>query len=273
MTRIVWALLLAVCTGLADAAERVVVLAPHLAELACAAGACDRLVGAVTYTDYPPQAAKLPRVGDAFAVNAEALLALHPDLVLAWTGGTPQETLERLSGLGLRVEPVAIRGLADVAAAIERVGDLLGTPVAARVAAAAYRQRLAALRERYRGARPLRVMYQIEADPAFSVNRLSPISEAISLCGGVNVFADMPQIAAPLSKEAVLAAAPEVVVYGEEDRADDIRRYWQAFPQADVVRRQRLYAVDASLLARPSPRVLDGVEQLCGVLARARASG
>jgi iron complex transport system substrate-binding protein len=252
------------------AVERVITLAPHLSELVCMAGSCDKLVGVDNFTDFPSQAGKLPKVGDAFAVNAEAIIGLKPDLVLSWDGGTPAETVERLTALGLRVEPISIHSLADVATALEHVGGLLGTADSAHAAAEAFRKRLNALSERYRNAKPLRVMYQIEADPAFTVNRQSPISEAISLCGGNNVFAGMKQLAAPVSKEAVLAANPEVVIYGQQDMAQEVRRYWAAFPQSVAQKRGNLYAVDASLLARPSPRMLDGVEQLCAALQTAR---
>jgi iron complex transport system substrate-binding protein len=262
MIRVLLLIAACLCAAPAEAAQRVITLAPHLAELVCAAGGCDRLVGVVNYTDFPAQAEKVPKIGDAFAVNAETILALKPDLVLSWDGGTPPETVERLAGLGLRVEPIAIRNLADVAEALERVGKLLGIAAAAHATADIFRKRLGLLTERYRQAKPLRVMYQIEAEPAFSINRQSPISEAISLCGGINVFAGMAQLAAPVSKEAVLNANPEVVVYGQQDMVREIRRYWQ---------RGNLYAVDASLLARPSPRVLDGVEQLCAVMQAARS--
>lgn len=271
MIRVLLLIVAGLCAVSADAAQRVITLAPHLAELVCAAGGCDRLVGVVNYTDFPPQAEKVAKIGDAFAANAETMLALKPDLVLSWDGGTPPETVERLAGLGLRVEPIAIRSLADVAEALERVGKLLGTADAAHQAAGVFRMHLSRLTERYRQAKPLRVMYQIEAEPAFSINRQSPISEAISLCGGINVFAGMAQLAAPVSKEAVLSANPEVVVYGQQDMVQEIRRYWANFPQSLAQKHGNLYAVDASLLARPSPRVLEGVEQLCVALQEARS--
>ncbi|MDR3417779.1 MAG: cobalamin-binding protein [Nevskia sp.] len=254
----------------AAAAQRVVTLAPHLAELVCAAGACDRLVGVSVYSDYPPRVTRLPQVSDAASVNLEAVLALRPDLVLAWDGGTPSETVERLCGLGLRVEMLRVRGLDDVAAALERTGTLLGTEAAAHAAAQSYRQRLQGLRARWHGARPIRAVYQIETAPAYTVNRDSPISEAMSLCGGVNVFAGLPTLAAPVSAEAMLAARPEVVIFGGEENAAGIRTYWQRLSGAPAARLDNLYPVDANLLARAAPRVLDGVEQVCTVLDHAR---
>jgi iron complex transport system substrate-binding protein len=254
-----WLALLCLGVALPVQAGRVVTLAPHLAELVCAAGACDQLVASVAHTDYPPAAARLPQVGDAFAVNLEALLALQPDQVIAWDGGTPPALIARLRQLGLSVHPLGVGRIDDVAAALLDLGERLGTAAAARQAAAAFRDRLARLAAAYAGRPPLRAMYQIETDPVFSVNRDSPISEALALCGAVNVFADLPQIAAPVGREALLAARPQVVVFGIQDDAAAIRALWAGWPPP----RPALVAVDASLLARPSPRMLDGVEDLC----------
>lgn len=264
------ALLLWLAAWPAVAAERVVTLAPHLAELVCAVGACERLVGVARYTDEPGARDK-PQVGDAFAVNAESLLALKPDLVLAWDGGTAPQLVQKLKALNIPVRWVAVRKLDDVAAALTGLGALVDRRAEAARAAADYRARLAALRERYRGRPPLRVFYQIEVEPMFTISRRSPIHEAIGLCGGVNVFAGLPQLAAPVSTEAVLAAGPDVIVFGRQDMSDEIRRFWQRWPLVRAVAHDQLYAVDANTLARQSPRVLDGVEELCRVLERARA--
>jgi len=255
----------------AHAAERVVALSPHLAELACAAGGCDRLVGVVAWSDFPERVKALPQVGDAFAVNVEQLLALQPDLVLAWDGGTPRATVERLRGLKLRVETLAIRRIDDVAGGLRQVGAWLGTPAAADAAAQAYARRLAQLRARHRGAAPLRVFYQIEANPPYSVNRDSPISEAIELCGGANVFADLPTLAAPVNREAVVARDPQVVVYTRQDDVAAIREYWRRGPGVAATRAGALHEIDGNLLDRATPRLLDGVEQLCAALSAARA--
>ena len=253
------------------AAERVVTLAPHLAELVCAAGGCARLVGVSARSDYPPDVRARPQIGDAFAVNLEAVLALKPDLVLAWDGGTPVERIERLRRLGFRVEPLRVEHLDDIGPTIERLGRLLGTETAAVAAAGEYRERLAALRAQHRGDAPIRVVYQIETAPAYTINGASPISEAMAVCGGVNVFAALPQLAASVSAEAMLAAAPEVVLYGGEDNAAAMRAYWQRLPGTPAARAGNLYAVNADLLGRATPRLLDGIEEVCRRFDEARA--
>lgn len=271
------ALLYVVCVptflvvGPAAAAERVIALAPHLAELACAAGGCDRLVGAVAWSDYPERVKQLPQVGDAWAVNVEQVIGLRPDLVLAWDGGTPREVIERLRGLDLRVETVAIRGLDEVPDALRRIGGWLGTADPAARAATAYARRLRGLREAHARAPRLRVLYQIEANPPYSVNRDSPISEAMALCGGDNLFADLPALAAPVDREAILARDPQVVLYTKQDDVAAIREFWRRAPPVTATRAGTLYALDGDLLDRATPRLLAGVEQVCAALSDARA--
>lgn len=255
-------------------ADRVITLSPHLAELVCAAGGCNRLVGVGAYSDYPPQVRQLPRVGDAFVVNAERVLSLNPDLVLAWQGGTPPDNIRRLEALKLRVEWVSVRRLEDVAAALQTLGRWLGTEAVARSVAQDYLARLQDLRKKYREAAPLRVLYQIETSPLYSINRDSPISQAIELCGGVNVFADLPTLAAPVHRESVLVRDPQVIVFAKQDDTAAIRDLWKRSPPISASRADALYAVDGDLLGRASPRLLQGVEELCEVLndARSRAS-
>lgn len=252
------------------AAERVVTLAPHLAELVCAVNACDQLVGVGEYTDAPPQAARLPKVGSALAINLEALLALQPSLVLIWDGGTPVAQVARLKALGLRSESFRIRDLDGIADALERLGRRLGHAEAAQAAAQAYRQRLAALRAQYRDRPRLRVFYQIDSGPVYTINRDSPIHAALELCGADNVFAALPTVSATVSAEAILAADPDVVVYTNFEDPRSVSAFWSRLKGARAAAPQRRFSVDANVLTRQSPRVLDGIAQLCEGLDRFR---
>jgi len=251
-------------------AARVIALAPHLAELACAAGACDQLVGVVKHADYPEHVRTLPKVGDAHAVNAEAVLALRPDIVLAWDGGTPARTIAQLERLKLRVERIRVGSLDDVGLVLLRLGGLLGTEDAACAAQKEYEQAIAALRARYAAAPRIDAMYQLEPDPVFTVNRESPISEAFAVCGARNVFGDYARIAGPVGRESVIAADPGAIVFGRQDDVAGIRRGWLRFPQMRAVRANNLIAVDADQLARATPRMARGIAELCEALDGAR---
>ena len=274
--RFVAALLVVACAACgkpalpAPSKARVVTLAPHLAELVCAAAGCETLVAVTAYSDFPPEISKLPMVGDVAQLNLEAVLALRPTQVIAWDGGTPAAQLDRLKTVKLPVTALRIERLDEVADALVQLGSLLGTAERAEAAARDYRQRLAALRATHAEAKPLRVLYQIETAPVYSINRASPISEAITLCGGVNVFADLPTLAAPVTDEAVLAARPQLVIHEPADAAA-VTAYWARFAQA-ARSQPRLVAIDPDLLARAGPRLAQGVEQLCAALDATRAT-
>jgi len=255
---------------LAVAARRIVSLAPHATELLFAAGAGSRVVGAITPADWPAEAATVPRVGDARAIDLERIAALRPDLVVAWPYVAPAQ-IEHLRNLGLAVylsDPHTPEAIADD---LERLGTLAGTRESAHRAAAAFRTRLAALRARERGAPKVRVFYEIWHQPLYTIGGAHLISAAIDLCGGENVFASLRLPAPSVSVEAVLAAAPEAIVVGTDGALRpawlDAWGTWRTLP---AVARDNLFVVDANLLHRAGPRFIDGLDELCAAIDQAR---
>jgi iron complex transport system substrate-binding protein len=256
---------------LAAPARRIVSLAPHATELLFAAGAGDRVVGVLKGSDHPPAAARLPVVGDAYALDLERIVALHPDLIVTWPYTTaPQVAVLRGRGIAVFAsDPQTIDGIAQD---LLRLGELAGTAEVAQRSAAAFRARLAALSERAGGQRPVAVFYEIWNAPLYTIGGRHLITQALAACGGSNVFANLTLPAPTVSVEAVLAARPEAIVAGTDGGARpawlDAWRRWHDLPAA---RNDHLYAVDANLLHRSGPRFVDGVAQLCAVLDRARA--
>jgi iron complex transport system substrate-binding protein len=253
-------------------AKRVISLAPHATELLFAAGAGDRVVGVLAPADFPPGVAKLPRVGDANAVNLEGILALKPDLIVTWPYLAPAQ-IERLRAMGVPVylsNPPTPMAIADE---IEKLGVLTGQSDTAERAASQFRTRLAAARDRAAGARTIRVFYEIWNPPLYTIGGGHLISAAIEICGGENVFASISLPAPQVSVEAVLAAAPEAIVAGTDNAVRpawlDEWRSWREMP---AVARGNLFVVDANLLHRPGPRFVEGVEQICRALAAVRAN-
>ncbi|MBL8202006.1 MAG: cobalamin-binding protein, partial [Chromatiales bacterium] len=273
------ALLLTSCAGdapppaaTAEPAQRIVALAPHLAELAYAAGAGPRLAGVVEFSNHPEAARALPRVGDAFRIDLEALAALRPDLVLGWPSGNSPAALDRLRSLGYRVVELEPRRLADVGDQIEAIGRLAGTEPEARQAAAAWRDGLAALQSRYAGSHPGRVFYQIAPQPLITVTREHFIGEAIELCGGENIYADLPGLTAVVSVESVVSAAPDAIVANDFTRGPGSPESgtpldaWRSWTGLTAVSRNRLHVLDPDLMSVPGPRLLKGITQLCAAL-------
>lgn len=248
---------------------RIVSLAPSLTEIAYAAGAGPALVGTVEYSDYPAAARTLPRVGDGWRVDVEQVLALRPDLVLAWSSGTPQATIERLESIGLRVVSVPTFRLADIPAALRLVGKLAGTQALAEAAARRFDAEVRGLRERHAGAAMLTVFIQIEDQPLFTVGGRHVLSEVVELCGGRNVFADLSQVAPQVDIEAVLARDPQVILSTDDTVADPAAQ-WRRWPQLKAVRAGTIYPLPSDLVARATPRLTQGVAASCEALEDAR---
>jgi iron complex transport system substrate-binding protein len=256
---------------LAGPARRIVSLAPHVTENLYAAGAGARLVGAVDYSDYPEAALRLPRVGSYHQPDLEAIVALKPDLVVAWQSGTPPAAVHKLKTLGLAVYMTQPNRLEDIPTGIERLGRLAGTEAVAARTAADFRARLGQLRTRHAGRPPVPVFYQVWHRPLMTVGGGQIISDLIRQCGGDNVFAELPGLATAVSHEAVLAIDPEAIVasgmgLGDPVGLDD----WRRWPKLIATRRNNLFFVPADLMQRPTPRLLDGMARMCEHLETAR---
>ncbi|MDA1116588.1 MAG: cobalamin-binding protein [Proteobacteria bacterium] len=253
-------------------ARRVVSLAPHLTELMYAAGAGARLVGALQYSDFPPAAKRLPRVGSEAQIDLEALVALQPDLVVAWPNAGSAAAVERIAALGIAVFRSEPRELEDIARTLETLGRLAGTEAAALAASRVFRARAARIERHYAAKPRVRVFYQVWNKPLITVNGEHVISKAMRLCGGENVMAGLPGLAPEIDRERVLRADPEVILAsgaggGRPAWLDE----WRAFATLAAARGDNLYAIRPELLQQHTPRLLEGAELLCGILEQVRA--
>lgn len=261
---------------LAAPAQRVISLAPHVTELIYAAGGGSRLVGAVSYSDYPPEAKQIPRVGDNTALDLERIAALKPDLIVVWRHGNAQAELERLRALHIPLFFSEPHQLDDVALTLTKLGTLLGTSGTADAAASTYRHDIANLRARYANRPPVSVFYQVWDQPLMTLNGTHMVSDVITLCGGRNVFAKLQPLVPTVSTEAVLAANPEAIFTAstgatKPDKPLPQLDKWRAWPSLKAVARNNLFAIDGDLIDRPTPRLAQGAAQLCEDLDVARS--
>ena len=245
--------------------QRVVSLSPHLTELLFAVGAGAQLVGVDSASDYPAVAKMLPRIGDYSRINFERILALKPDLVVVWVGGNRAADIHRLKQMGVPVLQTQATRLDDVARLLRLIGQASGHAGEGEAAARDYSARLTALRVRPGQKPPVRVFYQVWDRPLMTVGGSHWISDALAVCGARNVFADLRALSPVVSREAVLRRAPELIVSGSD--APDARRQWQPFASLPAVKNQAFVRVDADRLHRPTPRLIEGVAELCAAVA------
>ena len=256
---------------LTAAAQRIATLSPGATELTFAAGAGDQVIAGVNYSDYPPAARKLPLVGNHTRIDVEALLALKPDLIVTWVTGNPPAQMELLQELGLPMFAIEPRTFDGVSSAIERISTLAGTETEGFAEAERFRTGIAVFSEQYRYAEPISVFYQVWETPLMTINNEHLIGKVLQLCGGVNVFADMPRLVPRISPEVVLEADPEVILTGSVEGARDVQLdHWKSYPKMRAVANNNLFYVPASPISRPTPRLLEASRDICQKLDIAR---
>jgi iron complex transport system substrate-binding protein len=245
--------------------QRIITLAPHAIEWLFEIGAGERVVGTVSFSDYPPAARTVPVIGNARHINLEKVIALQPDLAVAWGSGNSPDDIRRLESHGIPVYVSEPRTLEDIPQHLRSLGRLTGTSTQANATALAFEQKLNQLREQYRSLPARKTFIQIWPQPLMTVNSQHLISQALAVCNAHNVFADMELLAPTISTEAVLAARPEVIIAPTNHPGD--LASWARFPDIPAVNGKRLIHVNPDFLSRPSSRILEGIAQVCGSLS------
>lgn len=253
-------------------ARRIITLSPHTTELAFQAGAGPFVVAVSAYSDHPPQAGDLPKLGGGAQSDMERLLAMQPDLVLVWASGTPRHHQEQLRRLGIAVYVSEPRTLDDIARNIQRIGKLAGTHEQASRVAKEFRQRLAVLSasvtKHAPDTLPVSVFYQVWPSPLMTVNGQHVISDIVRRCGGRNVVADFPVLSGHIDEEQVLLRNPEVIIAARNYDGETPNTQWQRWSHLSAVRNRQLYEVAADSMHRASARILDGMAAVCHLLAQ-----
>lgn len=259
--------------NVSDAPCRIVSLAPGATAMVYAAGGGRCLIGTIAHSTEPAEAAKLPVIGDAETLDFERLLALRPTAVVVAVDVVQRVRIDRIRALGIPVYQVHVTRLAGMSESLRRLGALTRSGEAARHSADALDAELAALRARYRHRQPLRVLYQIWDKPIYTIGGRHVINDALQLCGASNVFGDLGTAAPAVTREAVLARNPQIILAsGPQSATDAWLAEWRRFPTIAAVREDHLVAYADERIDRMGPSVISATGQLCEVIERARAA-
>lgn len=255
----------------AQSAQRIVALSPNLTEIVFAVGAGKNLVGVSSFSDYPKAAKKIPVVATFNDLDIEKIVSLHPDLVLAWQGGNPSEQLNKLKRLGIPVYVASFNQIIDIPKNILAIGDLVGARAAARKIANKFTQNYLRLKNNYTNKKSIKVFYELSWQPLMTLNKKSMVGQAISLCGGKNIFADTSIIAPHVGVASVLAANPQLILVSKQAGFGDLAvKGWDDYPQLNAVKNHRVFVVNSVVLERPGPRILQAAQQVCAAIDLAR---
>jgi iron complex transport system substrate-binding protein len=252
--------------------SRIVSIAPGSTEMLFAAGAGAKVVATVEYSIEPPEAMKLPRVGDAHAIDMERLVALRPDVIVAWPGGNNAGQVAKIEQLGIPLYLQRVDRLADVPDSLLRLGALAGTNDAADAAARRFMTRLRALETRYASRPRLTVLLQVWGRPIYTVGGTHLMSDSLRVCGAENVFADLRELGPAVELEAVIERDPAMIVaVGPPEMTAAWLESWRRFESMQAVHTDRLVAFGDMRLTRLGPTVLEATEALCAVIDRGRS--
>jgi len=250
---------------------RIVSLAPGATEMLFAAGAGAQVIATVEYSDTPPAAQAIPRIGDVAAIDMERLVGLHPDVVVAWPGGGNPAQREKIATLKVPIYEQQVIRLADLSGSLRRLGELTGTAGAAGKAASNLEARLRQLEHTYgaasTGRRPS-VLLQVWNRPIYTVGGAQLMSDALNVCGARNVFADLPEAAPLIDTESVIARNPDIIIAvappgeGAAWVAD-----WKRFGSLHAVRAGSVVSFEDQALSRLGPSFIDATAHLCRTLA------
>ncbi len=252
-------------------ARRIISLSPHITEMLFSAGAGKYIVGAVNYSDYPPAAKKITRVGSYNQINIESIITLKPDLIVAWESGNPHHIIEKLKKLGFAVFVNEPRHLMDIPSVVKRLSVLTDTHAHADKAIKTYLAKLDALKTKYSYKKPVTLFYQYWNTPLMTVNGQHILSDVMRLCGAKNIFSNLKVLAPAVSVEAVVASNVDVIIVGGlQEQHKQWLNNWRKWRDLPAVKNHHLYNVNPDLLQRHTMRLIDGAKELCEKVDLAR---
>jgi len=255
-------------------AQKIISLSPHITELIYSAGAGDMLVAVDVYSDYPEAAKSIAHIGDANHLDIEKILSLQPDLIVAWgSGQSHDQFIEQLIRLNLTVYISSPEDLEAIPHTVENLGKLAGTYDYAKLQSHRFRDELIDIINEYSEQPPVTVFYEIWNQPLFTINGQHVMSKVIEICGGKNVFADLPILSPEVNIEAVISTNPDVIIASgtaESDLRPPWLDDWLQWPTINAARNNHLYYIPPDLIHRQTFRILQGTRILCEQLQSAR---
>jgi iron complex transport system substrate-binding protein len=246
---------------------RVISLAPNLTEIVFAVGAGDRLVGRTTYCDFPAEAKAITEVGDTLQPSLERIIALKPQVVLISTASQLEVFTRQLQNQNIAVFVTDPRDLEGVLRTISQVGEMVGQKPQAEVVINKLRERANAVEQAVRQKPPVRVFFQLSAEPLYTAGHDAFVTDLIRRAGAVSVTADVPGAWPKYSNESALAANPDAIILpvGGSMGTGNLN-VTEALSRSRAALEGRVYKVNDDHLMRPGPRAIDGLEAMARAL-------
>jgi iron complex transport system substrate-binding protein len=245
--------------------RRIVSVAPNVTEILFALGLGGRLVGVTTYCQYPPEALKIEKIGGYINPSLERIVALRPDLVVGIAEGDLRTFVDKLTALKIPVYIANPRDALDVLTSIRKIGEVTFAPEPARKIVRSMEEKIRDVQGKVQGRPRPRVLHILDFNPLISAGKGTFVDDLIRLGGGRNVAETAAGKYPRFSMEEVLVQDPEVILLSSMKSQDPLvkqRRWWERWKTISAVKHGRIYVLDSDLIHRPSPRMVEGLEQV-----------
>ena len=243
--------------------ERAVSLAPNLTEIVFSVDAGDKLVGVTTFCNYPAEAQKIRKIGDTLSPNIENIIALKPQIVFVSTASQIETFTKTLDEQGIVYFVTNPQNLEGIYKSIDTVGQIFGQTEKARETIENLKKRVAAVEAKTSNATRVKTFVQIDREALYTIGRDSFITDLIRRAGGASATADLATAYPKLNKEAAFALNPEAIILSE---SQDNQSPNDAFKNSPAVKNSKIFKIDADIISRPAPRIVDALEQIARAL-------
>ncbi|MDQ3179407.1 MAG: cobalamin-binding protein [Acidobacteriota bacterium] len=244
---------------LPETVERAVSLAPNLTEIVFAVGAGDKLVGRTSYDNFPIEAQKIQIIGDTLNPNIENIIGLKPQIVLVSTASQIETFTKQLESQNITIFVTNPNSFDDIYKTISQIGEIFGKNERAREIIFGLKNRVAQTEANINPAKKVKVFLQISKEPLFTIGEESFLTDLIERAGGISVTANVATAYPKLSKETALVLNPEVIILSE---SEDNLEPNEVFKNSPAARSGKVFKINADIISRPSPRIVDALEQI-----------
>jgi len=252
----------------ANASTRIISLAPNITEILYIIGAGKQIVAVSAYSNYPKAAKKLPIVTTYNDLDLERIIHLKPNFIVVWKEGNPSAQIRQLKGLHIKVVVLSFQKISDIPHAMLVLGQLTGHEQQAKRQAKKFEKSLKQLKQKYSRRKKVTVFYQLSQDPLMTLNKHSMVDQMIQVCGGENIFHDTIGLAPMVNIESILARNPQAILISNTNKAAQQEKlYWQEYPMLQAVKNKQIFIINADLIERPGPRLIQGITQICQYLS------
>lgn len=243
---------------LPEKVTRAVSLAPNLTEIIFAVGAGDKLVGVTDFCNFPEEANKIKKIGDTLKPNIENIIALKPQVVMVSTASQLETFSKTLEQQGIMVFVTNPNSLDGIYQSIEKVGQIFGTKDKANEVVSSLKKRVADVEEKTKNYDKPKVFVQIDK-ALYTIGKDSYMTDLVAKAGGVSVTKNLDTAYPKLSKETALALNPDVIILSESPGNEEPN---EVFKNSPAVKNGKVFKINADILSRPAPRIIDGLEQM-----------